>query len=69
MRQTTTAITVILITLSLCVSEAAAYGGGGFYGSGRDTGFSIGDHFSVADGKAVRHWRAPHRNEGDPVYW
>ena len=63
MKRTIAALTVGLLVSALCVSEAAAYGGGGFYGSGRHTGFSGDDHVGAGKLKFRLHQRALQRNE------
>jgi hypothetical protein len=59
---------VLLLASALGVSEAGAYGGGGFYGSGRGTEFNGDYHFGVGDGKFRRHQHALHRTVNFPDY-
>lgn len=61
MKQITTILLVVLLASALRVSEAGAYGGGGFYGSGRGREFGGDEHPSLGDGKFSRRQYAFHR--------
>lgn len=62
MRQTIAVLAVVLLASVLGLSEAAAYGGGGFFGSGRGTQSSGDDHSGFDGGKISRRRHALHRN-------
>jgi hypothetical protein len=67
-RRTITIFTFLLLASTLGISEACAYGGGGFYGSGRGTEFNGDKHSGVSDGKFRRHPHELHRTASLPDY-
>jgi hypothetical protein len=58
MRRAKTIFVAVLLVSGLCVSGAQAYGGGGFYGSGRSVGFSASDRADISEMKSGRYHRA-----------
>jgi hypothetical protein len=68
MRRTIAVLSMFMLASALWVSQANAYGGGGFYGSGCSAGLTRCDQASVRGRTLGRHQNAFHCHENYPQY-